>query len=105
MSTIEFLNKLPAALNADTTDGVDCTIQLNGSSPAVIKIANGACSVSEGSSDAADVSLTMTDEDMMALLTGQLDGMTAFMTGRLQIDGDLMLAKEITGYFNSAQLA
>jgi putative sterol carrier protein len=47
----------------------------------------------------------MEDDDLIALLKGELNGMTAFMTGKLQIDGDLMLAQRMSGFFDASKLA
>lgn len=105
MSIAEFLNKLPAALNAEAIDGVDCVVQLNVSAPYTVKVCDGRCEITEGTNDDADVTLTLSDENLIALLTGKLAGAMAFMTGKLKLDGDLMLAKEITTYFDPSKLA
>jgi putative sterol carrier protein len=41
---------------------------------------------------AADCTLKMDLGDVVALITGELDGMSAFMTGRLKIEGDISVA-------------
>ena len=105
MNVTEFLNKLPTAINSDAVAGMDCTIQLNISAPTYLKVSDGSCTVHEGTADAPDVSLTVSDANLIALLTGKLSGITAYMTGKLQLDGDLMLAKEISSFFDSAKLA
>ena len=46
----------------------------------------------------------MSDDDLVALLTGDLDGMTAFMTGRIKLDGDLMFAQRIGSLFDGSKL-
>ena len=61
--------------------------------------------VAEGTASSPDVSITMEDDDLVALLKGELNGMTAFMTGKLQIDGDLMLAQRMSGFFDASKLA
>ncbi len=104
MSTAEFLKKLPTALKADAVDGVEFIAQLNIASPVYVNVNNGVCTVAEGTTDDADVTLTLSDENMIALLTGKMAGLTAFMSGKLKIDGDLMLAKEIPDFFDPAKL-
>lgn len=104
MSIAEFLNKLPAALKADAIDGIECVVQLNVSAPYTVKVFDGQCEITEGTTNDADVTLTLSDENLVALLTGKLGGAMAFMTGKLKIDGDLMLAKEIPGCFDAAKL-
>eukprot|EP01083_Nonionella_stella_P098193 276054_1 len=51
------------------------------------------CSFSRESRE-ADCTLTMNDVDYMSMAAGQLDGMSAFMQGKLQIDGDMIAAQE-----------
>jgi len=60
---------------------------------------------SEGSTAQPDVTITMEDQDLIDLLKGTLNGMTAFMTGKLQVDGDLMLAQRLTSIFDGDKLA
>lgn len=105
MSANEFLQRLPSALNSDAVAGVQCTIQFNVATPTYATIDGGNCTVADGSADAANVTLTIADDDLIALLTGELDGMTAFMGGKLQVEGDLMLAQQISGFFNAEKLA
>ena len=50
-------------------------------------------SIGEGDPvDDADVTLTLTLEDMNSLFNGQMSAFNAYMGGRLQIDGDLRAA-------------
>ncbi len=105
MSTTDFLNKLPGAFNADAASGVDCTIQFNVSEPAHVVIKDGGCDVVAGTADSPTLGVTMDDADLVALLTGELDGMSAFMTGKLQVEGDLMLAQRMGAFFDQAKLA
>jgi putative sterol carrier protein len=37
-------------------------------------------------------------------MKGELNGMTAFMTGKLQVDGDLMLAQRMASFFDAGKL-
>ena len=53
----------------------------------------------------ADCTIKMDFADFTDMIGGKLDGMTAFMTGKLQLDGDLMLAQRIGGLFDPAKLA
>ena len=105
MSTTEFLNKLPGAFNADAAAGTDCTIQFNVSEPTHVVIKDGNCEVVPGTADAPTLGVTMADEDLVALLSGELDGMNAFMTGKLQVEGDLMLAQRMGSFFDQSKLS
>jgi putative sterol carrier protein len=100
----ELINKLPAAFNPGAAAGNNCVIQFNTSTPAYVTIKDGACGVSNGSASSPDVTITMEDNDMVQLLKGELNGMTAFMTGKLQVDGDLMLAQRLVNFFDASKL-
>jgi putative sterol carrier protein len=100
-AAVELIKKMPAAF---TGDGQDCTIQFNISKPMYVTIAGGACTASDGTAANADLGITMEDDDLVALMKGELNGMTAFMTGKLQIDGDLMLAQRLGSFFDPAKL-
>ena len=39
--------------------------------------------------------------DFLRFLTGQLDGMQAFMTGKLKLSGDMMFAQSMQAWFAS----
>ncbi len=104
MSAADFLKKLPAAFNADAASGTNCVMQFNVSTPTTVTIKDGTCAVSEGSAGNADVTITMEDDDLIALMKGELNGMTAFMTGKLQIEGDLMLAQRLATIFDGSKL-
>jgi putative sterol carrier protein len=104
-SAVDLLKKLPAALNADAAAGTDATLQFNISQPMHAVIKGGACEVKEGAAGSPDVTITMEDDDLVALFKGELNGMTAFMTGKLQLEGDLMLAQRMSSLFDAAKLA
>jgi putative sterol carrier protein len=104
MSSPEFVEKLPAAIKAQAIAGKRMTIQLNISTPSYLTIADGACTVQEGVAASPEVIFTASDENLFKLLTGALSGPVALFTGRLKVDGNLMLAKEIGGFFDPAKL-
>ena len=104
MNALELLHKLPHAINPQTTAGVERTIQFNTSQPAYVVIHNGTCEVTEGNAETADLTLGMSDDDLVSLLTGKLDGMAAMMTGRLKLQGDMALATQLGRYFDASRL-
>jgi putative sterol carrier protein len=104
MSVNDMIKNFPAALNAEAAADLNATIQYKTSSPMYLEIKNGQCTVHDGMAASADVTLTMEDDDLAALLKGELNGMTAFMTGKLQVDGDLMLAQRLPTLFDPSKL-
>jgi putative sterol carrier protein len=103
-AAVDLLRKLPSAFQPDAAGDTDCTVQFNISTPMHIVIRNGTCATRDGASASPDVAITMDDDDLVSLMKGELNGMTAFMTGKLQLEGDLMLAQRMFGFFDSSKL-
>ena len=47
--------------------------------------------------EAADTTIRVSWDDWQALANGQLDGMTAFMQGKLKVEGDMSNAMQLQG--------
>ena len=102
---VSFLQKMTQAFDPSAASGTNCVLQFNTSKPAYITINNGTAQLSEGNSPSPDVTLIMADEDLIALLKGELNGMQAFMTGKLQLEGDMMLAQRLGNFFDQSKLS
>ena len=50
-----------------------------------------------------DCTITMADADLMAMAEGKLDGMQAFMGGKLKIKGNMMLAQKLQSILEAAK--
>ena len=105
MDVVDFLKQLPQALVPEEAADTQCVLQFNTSKPTYATIKDGQCSVTEGSASDPDVTITMEDKDLIELLQGKLNGMTAFMTGQLQVEGDLMMAQQLQTIFDQSKLA
>ena len=96
--------QMPARLNADAAAGLDCVLQYDltgdASRSSYATIREGVCTVSEGSHDSPSMTLTMEAADFVALISGELDGMAAFMGGKLKISGDMSLAMKMQTLFS-----
>ena len=58
---------------------------------------DGAASQVTEEDGAADTTIKVGWDDWQAMAAGQLDGMTAFMTGKLRIEGDMSNAMQLQG--------
>jgi putative sterol carrier protein len=63
------------------------------------KVADGTCTTVQGNAEPARVTLGMALPDFLRFLTGKLDGMQAFMTGKLKLAGDMMFAQTMQAWF------
>lgn len=65
----------------------------------IISIHDDKCTVQEGISDNPKMTLTADAREFRDILLGKMDGMAAFMQGKLKLSGDLNLAMKLTSYF------
>jgi putative sterol carrier protein len=64
-----------------------------------LRIADGACEARPGADEQARVTLGMALPDFLRFVAGKLDGMQAFMTGKLRLSGDMMFAQTMASWF------
>src|SRR5438128_10013823 len=57
-----------------------------------LKITGGKCEVVKGRADTPRVTLTLALTDFLPVLAGKLPPVQAFMTGKLKLPGDMMIA-------------
>ena len=92
----EVFENMPKVFAVDKAAGVDVVFQFHITGKEMgdwhIVVKNGACDISEGVHNKPSVSLTVADVDWLAMCNGQLDGMSAFMSGKLKATGNVMLA-------------
>ncbi len=87
--------------NATAAAGMDEIFQFNvedGSNYYVV-IKNNQCEIAEGDHDDPSVTLIMNKATLKDVLTGEEDGMQAFMAGKLKAEGDMMLATKLSVLF------
>jgi putative sterol carrier protein len=66
-----------------------------------LNVTDGTCTASAGNAEPARVTLGLALPDFLRFLTGKLDGMQAFMTGKLKLSGDMMFAQSMQSWFAS----
>lgn len=67
-----------------------------------VSIARGQAHTGLGKAPMADVAITVSAEDFVALLHGTLNAQTAFLMGRIKLEGDLGLAMRLKEIFSFA---
>ncbi len=95
-----------ASFSAERAEGVSAVIQWDVATPDgprswQVSVAEGTVSVAPGSPATPRVTLGVDVADLLAFLAGRLDGMQAFMSGRLRVSGDLMVAQAMQAWFPS----
>ena len=66
-----------------------------------VKMAEGQCTATPGAGESPRVTLGLTLPDFLRFVSGQLDGMQAFMSGKLKLSGDMMFATTMQNWFNA----
>ena len=99
----EFFQQLPALLDSEAAEDLDAVYQfdLSGAQGGqyILTVRQGACQVAEGMHEDPHVVLSMAGEDCIKVLTGQVSGTSAAMSGRLKIGGDIGLAMQLKALF------
>jgi putative sterol carrier protein len=67
-----------------------------------LDIAAGTCTISQDAPKDASVTLILSAPDFLRLISGKLNGMSAFMSGKLKLKGDMMLAQTMQGWFDAS---
>jgi putative sterol carrier protein len=65
-----------------------------------VDVAGGQCTTSQGGDKEAQVTLVLGAPDFLRLMSGKLNGVQAFMSGKLKLKGDMMLAQTMQGWFD-----
>jgi putative sterol carrier protein len=103
MTIKELFEAMPGALNPAAAAGLSKTFQWNitGDEAGVwaFKIDNGTGEVIPGGVEKPDITITVSDKDWIAITEGKLDATNAFMSGRLKVAGDMMLAMRLQNLF------
>ena len=73
---------------------------LDGTHTYQVVVAGGTCTTGPGAGQEASVTLALSAPDFLRLISGKLNGMTAFMSGKLKLKGDMMLAQTMQGWFD-----
>ena len=103
ITVADLMSKMPGAFIPEKAAGLDAVIQFKftgaeaGDWYAVIK--DGKVDVSQGAHASPKMTLTADSSDYVKIFTGELDGMQAFMQGKIKLAGDLNLAMKLMQMF------
>ena len=103
MTVAELFETMPDKFNPEAAAGVTKTLQWNitGGQAGVwaLKIDDGKATLIPNGVEKPDITFTVSDKDWLAMTEGKLDAMNAFMTGKLKVAGDMMLAMKVPNLF------
>ena len=99
----EFMARMAGELIPAKAAGLDAVIQLKltGAQAAdwVATIKDARCTLSQGIAPAPKLTVSADSADFIKIFSGRMDGMQAFMQGKLKVTGDMGLAMKLVGLF------
>jgi putative sterol carrier protein len=99
----DFMARMNEAFIPEKAVGVEAVIrfEFTGAQAAdwYATIKGGQCNVTEAKASAPNLTITADADDFVKIFSGQLDGMQAFMQGKLRVSGDMGLAMKLMGLF------
>ena len=102
-TVVGVFNKMPDAFRSDRAEGVDVVFQFDISGEEggewYTEIREGACGVKKGVHESPTTTIKMAAVDFLALMSGELNPMAAFSSGKLKIEGDMMKSQLIGKLF------
>jgi putative sterol carrier protein len=99
----EVMDGMPTAFQPDKAAGVTATLQFNFTGAEegkyTVKVADGKCTVEEGETDSATVTINSPSDVWLKISRRELDGATAFMSGQFTFTGDMGVLMQMGGWF------
>lgn len=101
-STADLFNNIESQFNPDAASGLDVVFQFNidESDTYHLIVKDSQCQLVPGEHPDPSVTLIMDEETLKEIVSGDLNGMQAFMAGRLKTEGDMMLATRLSDLFS-----
>jgi len=92
------------AFDPESASGQSAVIQYDIDTPVgkksfQIKVDNGTCTIMKEGAEKARVTLAVNLPDFIRMMALELDGMQAYMTGKLKIAGDIMFSQNLSRWF------
>jgi putative sterol carrier protein len=105
MTIGEFFDMMPGKFSPEAAVGITKTLQWNitGDETGVwaFQIVDGIGQLIPGGVEKPDITFTTSGKTWLAIGEGRQDAMRAFMTGKLKVTGDMLLAMKVSQFFPS----
>ncbi len=103
LTVAELMSKMPTAFLPEKAPGMDAAIQFKFSGAEAgdwyLEIKESKCIVEKGVHSSPKMTLAVDSNDFVKIFTGELDGMQAFMQGKIRLTGDMSLAMKLLTMF------
>jgi putative sterol carrier protein len=101
MAVAQIMSQMHTAFVAEEAEDLQATFQfcISDDDDFYITIDEANCSTTLGNHEDPEITMSMSLDTLSEIVTGELDGMAAFMGGRLQAEGDVMLGTRLSQLF------
>ena len=104
MTIAQHFEQMPNQVNKSAIEGVHKTVQfkVTGDEPGqyYVVVNDGEVKVHKGVADNADATINTPSDVWLQISSGKLNGAVAFMTGKFQVEGDMMVLMSMQNWFN-----
>jgi putative sterol carrier protein len=101
-SVASFFNTLEEHIDRSKTEGMDATFQFNisgdGGGQWYVVLEDGEPSVKDGTAENPNIVFNATAPDWLEIVTGKMSGQSAFLMGKLRLQGDMTLAMKLQDF-------
>ncbi|HYQ59453.1 MAG TPA: SDR family NAD(P)-dependent oxidoreductase [Desulfatiglandales bacterium] len=99
----KIFERIPEVFRPEKASGLDVVFQFmiggGGGGTWHVKVKDQKCEVKEGAYDKPTTTIKMGDEDFVKMIQGQLNAMSAYTSGKLKVEGDLLKSQLIEKLF------
>ncbi|SIQ28872.1 SCP2 sterol-binding domain-containing protein [Marinobacterium stanieri] len=102
LSIDRIVQKMPQKFNAENAKGLDAVIQfrLTDADSFYVHVRPDGCDSQIGLHDDPSLTLHLDQATLTAVISGEQDGMSAYLKGQLRAEGNVMLATKLGKLFN-----
>jgi NAD(P)-dependent dehydrogenase (short-subunit alcohol dehydrogenase family)/putative sterol carrier protein/acyl dehydratase len=103
MTVEQVFDSLSGSFQSDKAAGVDVVFQFkisgSGGGDWYVTVKDQTCDCVKGAHDKPTTTILMSDEDFVAMMSGKLNAMQAYTSGKLKLEGDIMKSQLIEKMF------
>jgi putative sterol carrier protein len=100
----EIFAAMPGVFDAEKAAGIDATVQFDlsgdGGGQYYVQVANGTVKAEKGTADSPTATIHMDADDYKKMIAGELNPVTAFMSQKIKVEGDLNTVMKFQNLFN-----
>ena len=100
-SVANVVEAMKAKFNPKAAEGLDVIFgfRIDNTQHFSLIVKNGTCELKEGENPEANTTLVTDSETMKGIVSGETDGMQAFMSGKLTVEGNMMMSMKLSELF------